>query len=345
MYALTEGRAGACHAPSYHALVGSCLTRAPASSNLARIPALGRPETARTPRAHARLGRDRLARRRVRGRDPRGHRRKLDRTDRLRRGQPDRSARGLVVVWLFTGSRSARTRRNAGRRPDRGQVLRPGGVRGRRVGPRTRVRQPSGGELGRDRSRCRHRRNDAAARGREAARRHELHSAATVKEAGQTQLCAYLSVALLVGLGANALLGWWWADPPPRSSSPASPSRKDGRAGAVRAAATPADLRTWLSRLRSVSGKPDGSSAHRRPSRAASSSGLSSPHVWSERQPQPMHVVSRPRIAWRVSIARRVPAPAAQSRSQSRLVGDRPAGSDSRAVRIRSSGMPAALPA
>jgi len=40
-----------------------------------------------------------------------------------------------------------------------------------------------------------------------------LHSSATVKEAGQTQLCAYLSVALLLGLGANALLGWWWADP------------------------------------------------------------------------------------------------------------------------------------
>jgi divalent metal cation (Fe/Co/Zn/Cd) transporter len=40
-----------------------------------------------------------------------------------------------------------------------------------------------------------------------------LHSAATLKEAGQTQLCAYLSIALLVGLGTNALLGWWWADP------------------------------------------------------------------------------------------------------------------------------------
>jgi uncharacterized membrane protein YbhN (UPF0104 family) len=25
--------------------------------------------------------------------------------------------------------------------------------------------------------------------------------------------CAYLSVALLVGLLANALAGWWWADP------------------------------------------------------------------------------------------------------------------------------------
>ena len=41
----------------------------------------------------------------------------------------------------------------------------------------------------------------------------KLGSAATVKEASQTFLCAYLSVALLIGLLANALLGWWWADP------------------------------------------------------------------------------------------------------------------------------------
>jgi divalent metal cation (Fe/Co/Zn/Cd) transporter len=41
----------------------------------------------------------------------------------------------------------------------------------------------------------------------------KLHSAATVSEAQQNQICAYLSVALLVGLLANALLGWWWADP------------------------------------------------------------------------------------------------------------------------------------
>jgi hypothetical protein len=27
------------------------------------------------------------------------------------------------------------------------------------------------------------------------------------------QLCAYLSIALLLGLGANALAGWWWTDP------------------------------------------------------------------------------------------------------------------------------------
>ncbi len=40
-----------------------------------------------------------------------------------------------------------------------------------------------------------------------------LGSAATVSEAGQNQLCAYLSVALLVGLLLNMLAGWWWADP------------------------------------------------------------------------------------------------------------------------------------
>jgi divalent metal cation (Fe/Co/Zn/Cd) transporter len=41
----------------------------------------------------------------------------------------------------------------------------------------------------------------------------ELSSSATVSEAGQNMICAYLSIALLVGLLANALLGWWWADP------------------------------------------------------------------------------------------------------------------------------------
>ena len=42
---------------------------------------------------------------------------------------------------------------------------------------------------------------------------HALGSAATVGEGGQNMICAYLSVALLVGLLANATLGWWWADP------------------------------------------------------------------------------------------------------------------------------------
>jgi len=41
----------------------------------------------------------------------------------------------------------------------------------------------------------------------------QLDSVATAQEGQQNLLCAYLSVALLVGLGANALVGWWWADP------------------------------------------------------------------------------------------------------------------------------------
>ena len=41
----------------------------------------------------------------------------------------------------------------------------------------------------------------------------KLNSSATVSEADQNMICAYLSIALLVGLLANALLGWWWADP------------------------------------------------------------------------------------------------------------------------------------
>ena len=40
-----------------------------------------------------------------------------------------------------------------------------------------------------------------------------LGSAAAVADAKQTNLCALLSAVLLVGLAANAVLGWWWADP------------------------------------------------------------------------------------------------------------------------------------
>jgi divalent metal cation (Fe/Co/Zn/Cd) transporter len=32
-------------------------------------------------------------------------------------------------------------------------------------------------------------------------------------DSGQTWLCSFISVFLLIGLGANAALGWWWADP------------------------------------------------------------------------------------------------------------------------------------
>jgi divalent metal cation (Fe/Co/Zn/Cd) transporter len=41
----------------------------------------------------------------------------------------------------------------------------------------------------------------------------KLNSSAAVSESNQNMLCAYLSIALLVGLSLNALAGWWWADP------------------------------------------------------------------------------------------------------------------------------------
>ena len=38
-------------------------------------------------------------------------------------------------------------------------------------------------------------------------------SGALEAEARQTRVCAYPSGILVLGLGANAALGWWWADP------------------------------------------------------------------------------------------------------------------------------------
>ena len=40
-----------------------------------------------------------------------------------------------------------------------------------------------------------------------------LNSRALEADSRQTDICAYLSAILLLGLGLNALFGWWWADP------------------------------------------------------------------------------------------------------------------------------------
>lgn len=40
-----------------------------------------------------------------------------------------------------------------------------------------------------------------------------LGSQALVADSAETAVCAYLSLALVLGLGLNAWLGWWWADP------------------------------------------------------------------------------------------------------------------------------------
>ncbi len=41
----------------------------------------------------------------------------------------------------------------------------------------------------------------------------KLNSDALHADSHQSDICAYLSVILLVGLALNALFGWWWADP------------------------------------------------------------------------------------------------------------------------------------
>jgi divalent metal cation (Fe/Co/Zn/Cd) transporter len=42
---------------------------------------------------------------------------------------------------------------------------------------------------------------------------HKINSRALEAESRETLVCSWLSGALLLGLGANALFGWWWADP------------------------------------------------------------------------------------------------------------------------------------
>jgi len=41
----------------------------------------------------------------------------------------------------------------------------------------------------------------------------EMGSRALVADSKETWVCSYLSLALLVGVGAYAAFGWWWADP------------------------------------------------------------------------------------------------------------------------------------
>lgn len=124
-------------------------------------------------------------------------------------------AAGAVIVWLFSGGRIADGRR-AERRAQRliallffllagyvaveaGRDLIAGahpGVSWVGIGLAA-VTAPAMALLGREKQRV----------GR------ELRSSATVSEGAQSLVCAYLSVALLVGLCANAFLGLWWADP------------------------------------------------------------------------------------------------------------------------------------
>jgi len=41
----------------------------------------------------------------------------------------------------------------------------------------------------------------------------EMGSRALVADSKETWVCSYLSLTLLLGVGAYAVVGWWWADP------------------------------------------------------------------------------------------------------------------------------------
>jgi divalent metal cation (Fe/Co/Zn/Cd) transporter len=80
-----------------------------------------------------------------------------------------------------------------------------------------------------------------------------LGSRAQESEANQTRLCALLSAVLLIGLAANAALGWWWADRSQPWASQCSPSSKRSEDGAPNPWKTPvARSRTEVARLRGI---------------------------------------------------------------------------------------------
>jgi len=71
-------------------------------------------------------------------------------------------AAGSVIVWLFTGGRGSSEQRGAARAAtDRGELLRARSLHRRRITPRPCRRTPPGNKLGRDRTGCVHRTDDA----------------------------------------------------------------------------------------------------------------------------------------------------------------------------------------
>ena len=42
---------------------------------------------------------------------------------------------------------------------------------------------------------------------------HKIGSKSLIADSKQTMLCAYMSIALLTGIGLNYVFGWWWTDP------------------------------------------------------------------------------------------------------------------------------------
>jgi len=121
---------------------------------------------------------------------------------------------GLVIVWLFTGSRmqSETAERRAQQLVAAGYFVLAVTISFESIRDLVGVNRPSVSWIGVGLAAFTAPAMPLLARAKRSVGR-SLDSAATVGEAGQNMLCAYLSVALLVGLLANALAGWWWADP------------------------------------------------------------------------------------------------------------------------------------
>ena len=123
-------------------------------------------------------------------------------------------AAGMAIVWRFTGSRlgSATSERHAQQAIAVSYFLLAAYVAVESVRDLVGVQEPEASWVGIGLAALTAPTMPLLAR---AKRRvgHALGSAATVGEGGQNMICAYLSIALLAGLLANAVAGWWWADP------------------------------------------------------------------------------------------------------------------------------------
>jgi divalent metal cation (Fe/Co/Zn/Cd) transporter len=121
---------------------------------------------------------------------------------------------GTVIVWLFTAGRGAsvRAERVAQRLIAASFFLLTAYILAESLNDLVGGRHPSVSWLGVALAAVTAVTMPLLARAKRRAGR-QLGSTATVAEAEQNQLYAYLSIALLIGLLANAIAGWWWADP------------------------------------------------------------------------------------------------------------------------------------
>src|SRR5438105_3852918 len=121
---------------------------------------------------------------------------------------------GFVIVWLFTGARlhSESSERRAQQLVALGYVILAVYVAVESLRTLVDARHPGTSWIGIGLAAFTAPTMPLLARAKRNVGR-RLHSSATVSEAEQNMICAYLSLALLAGLLLNALAGWWWADP------------------------------------------------------------------------------------------------------------------------------------